>query len=99
MILYYQHFIQDCAAKAKPLFSLLSDWSQNKAHRNCGCMNKPLKLSPEDWTGECQTAFETLKQDLLHSVTLAHPDFSHSFILSVDASFDGIGAVISSTSW
>ncbi len=61
-------------------------------------MGKPLsvvKLSPEDWTSECRTAFETLKQDLLHSVTLAHPYFIHPFILSVDASFDGIGAVLS----
>lgn len=98
MVLYYQHFIIDCSSKAKPLFSLLSDRSQKTAPRKCGRMRKPLsvvKLSPEDWTSECCTAFETLKQDLLHSVTLAHPDFSHAFILSVDASFDGIGAVLS----
>ncbi len=71
------------------MFSLLSDQSQNKAHRKCGRMKKPLsvvKLSHEDWTSECQTAFETLKRDLLHSVTLAHPDFSHSFIRSVEVS-------------
>lgn len=61
-------------------------------------MKKPvsvIKLSPKHWTNECQTAFETLKQDLLYSVTLAHPDFSHPFILPVDALFDGIGAVLS----
>ncbi|KAL1278977.1 hypothetical protein QQF64_025650 [Cirrhinus molitorella] len=98
MILYYQHFIQDCSAKAKPLFSLLSGQSLNIAHRKCGRMKKTLnivKLSPEHWTSDCQTAFETLKQDLLHSVTLAHPDFSHPFVLSVDTSFDGIGALLS----
>lgn len=98
MILYYQHFIQDCSAKAKPLFNLLSNQAQNKARRKSGRLRKSLnvvKLSHEDWTSECNTAFETLKQDLLHSVTLAHPDFSHPFILSVDASFDGIGAVLS----
>lgn len=54
-----------------------------------------MKLTPEDWTPECQDSFDTLKHDLLHTVTLAHPDFGKPFILAVDASFDGIGAVIS----
>lgn len=98
MVLYYQHFIPNCSAKAKPLFTLLSGGSQKKVNRKRICMEKPhavVKLSPGSWTSECQTSFGTLKQDLLHSVTLAHPDFSHPFILSVDASFDGIGAVLS----
>lgn len=54
-----------------------------------------VKLSADDWTSECQDAFDTLKHDLSHSVTLAHPDFEEPFILAVDASFDGIGAVLS----
>lgn len=54
-----------------------------------------MKLTAEDWTTECQNAFETLKHDLSHSVTLALPDFGKPFILAVDASFDGIGAVLS----
>ena len=54
-----------------------------------------MKLSAEAWTTECQGAFDTLKHNLSHSVTLAHPDFEKPFILAVDASFDGIGAVLS----
>lgn len=54
-----------------------------------------VKLSPTDWTDICQKAFDTLKEDLLASVTLAHPDFDRDFILAVDASFDGLGAVLS----
>lgn len=30
-----------------------------------------VKLSADDWTSECQDAFNTLKRDLLHSVTVA----------------------------
>lgn len=99
MVLYYQHFIEDCSIKARPLFKLLS------GHRTGGGVKrgkKPktkssnlVKLSAEDWTAECMHAFDILKHDLSHSVTLAHPDFGEPFILAVDASFDGIGAVLS----
>lgn len=54
-----------------------------------------VKLSQADWTDECRDSFETLKHELFHSVTLAHPDFNAPFILAVDASFDGLGAVLS----
>lgn len=46
-------------------------------------------------TVECQDTFEQLKSKLLQSVVLAHPDFTEPFILSVDASLDGLGAVLS----
>lgn len=54
-----------------------------------------LRLSPKDKTDECQIAFGALKPDLIHSATLAHPDFNQAFILTVDASFDDIFAVLS----
>ncbi|KAG1930484.1 retrotransposable element [Pimephales promelas] len=98
MTLYQQRFVIDCSAKAKPLFKLPSDRSEKRTRSKCSRAEKPLgavKLSPVDWTSERRTAFESLKRDLLHSVTLAHPDFGRDFILSVDASFDGIGAVLS----
>ncbi|KAJ8385115.1 hypothetical protein AAFF_G00192560 [Aldrovandia affinis] len=97
MVLYYQHFIEDCSAKARPLFKLLSEQKAGgKAQRGWKSKKKchsSVKLTPDDWTPECRVAFDTLKHDLLH--TLAHPDFGKPFILAVDASFDGIGAMIS----
>ncbi len=98
MVLYYQHFIERCSVKAKPLFDLISktDTTGSRGRRrrlNSKAMR--VKLSPTDWNDKCQKAFDTLKEDLLTSVTLAHPDFNCDFILAVDASFDGLGAVLS----
>ncbi len=61
---------------------------------------KPLhKLTEKSqtfkWTDECERAFETLKQKLIESPTMAHPDFSKPFVLDTDASDLGIGAVLS----
>lgn len=41
------------------------------------------RLLPADWSDACQDAFETLKHELMTSVTLAHPDFDAPFILAV----------------
>lgn len=98
MVLYYHHFIEGCSAKAKPLFNLVAE--PPTPHKR-GRGHKPkfkrghVKLSPTDWTDECREAFRTLKHELVHSVALAHPDFDAPFILAVDASFDGLGAVLS----
>lgn len=98
MLLYYHHFIESCSAKARPLFNLVAEPA---APRKKGRASKPrlkkgyVRLSPADWNDECRNAFKLLKHELAHSVTLAHPDFDSPFILAVDASFDGLGAVLS----
>ena len=61
---------------------------------------KPLyklteKLTPFVWSDECSVAFEMLKDKLVQSPILAHPDFTKPFILDVDASDKCIGAVLS----
>uniref|UniRef100_A0A669CFT2 ribonuclease H n=1 Tax=Oreochromis niloticus TaxID=8128 RepID=A0A669CFT2_ORENI len=102
MILYYQHFIPDCSAKAKPLFRLLSGRQANPRGRKGRMPKKQLSAKPSlkqsDWTSACRTSFQTLKMELANVVTLAHPNFNEPFILAVDASFDGIGAVLSQVS-
>ncbi len=98
MVLYYQHFIEGCSAKAKPLFKLTSGAvKQTPVTKGRKPRKKVsyLKLSPADWTMDCEEALQTLKLELTKNVTLAHPDFDQPFILAVDASFDGVGAVLS----
>lgn len=48
-----------------------------------------------EWTLECQTAFDKIKNALLNTSALAYPDYSREFTLTVDASKQGVGAVLS----
>lgn len=94
MVVFYQQFIESCSSIAKPLFRLTSG---SKGPRGSGKRRKQVqrKLCAEDWTDECRQAFQLLKQALLDQVPLAHPDFNEPFLLSVDASCNGLGAVLS----
>ena len=51
-----------------------------------------------NWTDECGEAFVRLKHALFSAPILAFPDFNHDFILDIDASTDGLGAVLSQQS-
>lgn len=96
MVNYYQHFVPNFSVTAKPLFSLLSGQKRKNAGKlKCRPRLQGRKLSAADWTSDVEQAFQTLKLMLAEAVVLAHPDFSHPFMLSVDASLDGIGAVLS----
>ena len=49
----------------------------------------------EHWSDECHRNFEALKTKLTTAPVLAYADFSLPFILEVDASYGGLGAVLS----
>ncbi|KAJ8019449.1 hypothetical protein HOLleu_41054 [Holothuria leucospilota] len=58
-------------------------------------LTKLLKKNEKfDWTDNCQAAFELLKKALMSSPVLIAPDFEKQFKLAVDASDNGIGAVL-----
>ena len=68
--------------------------------KNFAQIAKPLHQLTEAnvhfaWTGECQSAFEKLRDLLTSTPVLAYPDFNRQFILDTDASDSGIGAVLS----
>ena len=48
-----------------------------------------------DWTKECQTAFDRLKRSLITASVLCYPSFDSPFVLEMDASIKGIGAILS----
>ena len=47
-----------------------------------------------DWTPECQSSFEQLKQALVSSPVLRPPDFSRKFTIYTDASAYAIGGIL-----
>ncbi len=56
--------------------------------------DKKLSSRPLTWSAECQVAFEALKGALTHTRILAYAAFTQPFILYMDASQQGLGAVL-----
>ena len=52
------------------------------------------KNAPFNWNEACCKAFEQLKTLLTSAPLLIFPDFSNEFLLEMDASILGLGAVL-----
>ena len=80
---HYWCFIKGFAKIAAPLYDLTSD------------DNKDKKLEHVDLSPEALEAFDCLKAACLQAPILAFPDFEKPFLLEMDASGKGLGAVLS----
>ncbi len=78
---YYRNFIQDFSKIAKPIFKVTSNDEKVEFY----------------WSSEQQKAMDQLKELIIEDVVLKHPKFEKEFILYVDASGGGLGAVLSPT--
>ena len=59
-------------------------------------LHKLLKIDAVyEWTAEHEQVFQTLKGKLITPPVLKYPDFHQSFILTTDASGEGLGVVLS----
>ena len=80
---HYQHFIKGFVKIAATLYDLTSG------------DNKDKKLEHVDLSLEAWEAFDRLKATCLQAPILAFPDFNKPFLLEMDASGRGLGAVLS----
>ena len=80
---HYRHFIKGFAIIAAPLYDLTSSDNKDKKSEH-------VDLSPEALEG-----LDCLKAASLQVPILAFPDFDQPFLLEMDASGKGLGAVLS----
>ena len=89
---YYRRFVEGFSKIALPLHSLCTE--VHKKHEKDRHKGEKCNLG-ELWTPECQQAFDLLKHKLTTAPVLKYADYSRDFIVEVDASFQGLGAVLS----
>ena len=89
---YYRRFVKDFARIAKPLHGLIP-----KVHQKYPGDHRKGEKNPlgDLWTPECSAAFNQLKVALSNPPVLGFADYSRGFIVETDASFSGLGAVLS----
>ena len=76
---YYRRFIPNYSSVAAP-------------HTDLTRKSAPAQVK---WNSSCEHAFQKLKELLCSSPVLCNPDFSKPFYLQSDASYRGMGAVLS----
>src|SRR6266498_4312390 len=77
---YYQQYIKGFSDITRPIYELIREEN-----------GKPVLF---EWTLARQKAFEVIKVKLAIALVVAHPNFNKLFILYMDASDGGVGAVL-----
>ncbi|KAE8206287.1 hypothetical protein CF327_g7584 [Tilletia walkeri] len=96
---YYRSFIPGFASIVAPLTSLTCGWRYERngdRSRLVGEDGSPANADRVEipWVEPQQVAFDRLKRAIASPPVLAHPDPSRPYVLYVDASKDGFGAVL-----
>ena len=86
---YYRRFVPDFARHAAPLHRLAAAATSGKRGV------PPVAEMASGWSEECEAGFQALKASLVTAPVLAYADFSLPFVLDIDASYAGLGAVLS----
>ncbi|XP_075443550.1 uncharacterized protein LOC142487700 [Ascaphus truei] len=87
---YYRRFVEGYSSRAKPLNNLLKIYPEDTG-RKATSARQPFG---DKWTPECERAFLNLKKSLTEAPVLAYADPEQPYVLHVDASLNGLGAVL-----
>lgn len=87
---YYRRFVEGFARYATSLHILVAKLQPGPKKKRVGSDT----FLRDHWDWGCDQAFNTLKQMLISAPVLGYADFSKPFILEVDASGLGLGAVL-----
>ena len=91
---YYRKFVPGYSKIAAPLHRILPP--TGKKSRKKKKVPTALKVNVgKDWNEDCTEAFQTLKDRLTSAPILGYPNFRLPFVLEIDASYLGLGAVLS----
>lgn len=88
---YYRRFIKDYARIVKPLNDLLIGQPTHKAAKKNARKRKKTEWK---WGELEQDSFDLIIQKLTNPPILAYANFTQPFVLNIDASSDGLGAVL-----
>ncbi|XP_053301840.1 uncharacterized protein LOC128460622 [Pleuronectes platessa] len=98
---YYRRFIANYSAIVRPLSELTKGyaptWKDPNSKKSVDPSKvyfKPSEPFGERWTQACQEAFEQIRDCLINAPVLAFADPTKIYILHVDASMNGLGAVL-----
>ena len=87
---YYRRFVEGFSKLAAPLHHLVARLTGS--HKKGKTPKTPLL---PHWNEHCEQAFLSLRTGLTMAPVLAYADFKKPFILEIDASHGGLGAVLS----
>ena len=95
---YYRKFIKGYSAIVRPLTELTKGYPPVQRGRPTSkAKSEYFKVSEpfgERWTSACTEAFQKIIHSLTHAPVLAFADPNKPYILHIDASLDGLGAVL-----